>query len=130
MGFDSVASKLDLNEQGTRYTHYMELKEVFLLGIDVIDRMNQSYISDSDKVTKTNLLIAVDMIERRLAYLSSFSVEASQFSDFGRELNSIKPHVTPQLTGSPNDTQSNPTPQQNPNRPSNQEDSGGETANA
>jgi hypothetical protein len=130
MAFDSVASKLDLQETGTRYDHYMELKEVFLLGIDVIDRMRESYVSDTDKLVKKNLQTAVDMIEKRLAYLANFSTEASQYSDFGRELNAIKPHVTPKLTaGSPNDSQSsNSTPQQNPNRPSTQEDSGGETA--
>lgn len=126
---DSVASKLNLMETGTRYSHYMELKEVFLLGIDVIDRMNQSYVSDTDKKMKADLTTTVGMIEKRLAYLVSYSTEASQYSDFGREIDRIQPHRTPQLTaGSPNEQ--TPKSQQNPNRPSTQEDSGGETANA
>lgn len=124
---DSVASKLNLLEIGTRYSHYMELKEVFLLGIDVIDRMNQSYVSDTDKKMKADLATTVGMIEKRLAYLVSYSTEASQYSDFGREIDRIQPHRTLPLTaGSPNEQ----TPQQNPNRPSTQEDSGGETTNA
>src|SRR5208282_4100148 len=102
---DSVAIKLDLMEKGTRYQHYYELKEVFLLGIDVIDRMNQSYVSDTDKKMKADLTTTVGMIEKRLAYLVSYSTEASQYSDFGREIDRIQPHRTPQSTaGSPNDS--------------------------
>lgn len=129
---DSVASKLNLMEMGTRYTHYMELKEVFLLGIDVIDRMNQSYVSDSDRKMRAELVTTVAMIEKRLAYLVSYSVEASQFSDFGREIDRIQPHKTPQLTtGSPNvSSQANSPQPQDSNRRRPEEDSGGETANA
>ena len=122
---DSVASKLDLLETGTRYSHYMELKEVFLLGIDVIDRMNPNYLSESDKDTRRKLIISVDMIERRIAYLSNYSTKASGYSDLAREIDRIPAHRTPLLTGSTNDTT-----QQDSNRKSNQEDSGGETANA
>lgn len=123
---DSVASKLNLMETGTRYS---QLKEVFLLGIDVIDRMNQSYVSDTDKKMKADLTTTVGMIEKRLAYLVSYSTEASQYSDFGREIDRIQPHRTPQLTAGSLNEQT-PKSQQNPNRPSTQEDSGGETANA
>ena len=125
---DSIASKLDLMEKGTRYQHYYELKEVFLLGIDVIDRINQSYVSDSDKKMKADLETTVSMIEKRLAYLVNYSTEASQYSDFGREIDRIQPHRTPLMSGSPNEQTQQPN--QNPNRPSTQEDSGGETANA
>ena len=55
---DSITSKLDLMEKGTRYQHYYELKEVFLLGIDVIDRMNQSHISEMDIEMKRKLTTA------------------------------------------------------------------------
>jgi hypothetical protein len=126
---DSVASKLNLMEVGTRYSHYMELKEVFLLGIDVIDRMNQSFVNNSDKKLKEDLQTSVSCIEKRLAYLVNYSMEASQYSDFGREIDRIQPHRTPLLTaGSSNDTSQNPPQDSNPRRP--EEDSGGETANA
>ncbi len=123
---DSVASKLNLLERGTRYDHYMELKEVFLLGLDVIDRMNQKYLTESDKLMRTNLKTTVEMIERRLAYLANYSTMTSGYSDLAREIDRIPVHRTPLLTGRPDEQ----TPQQDSNRKSTQEDSGGETANA
>ena len=118
---ESIASKLDLMERGTRFEHYYELKEVFLLGIDVIDRMNKDYPSESDKTMRTNLKITVGMIEKRLAYLTDYSTMASGFSDLAREIDRI--HRTPLLTvGSVNEQ----TPQQDSNRKSAEEDQGGE----
>jgi len=126
---DSVASKLNLDEVGRRYDHYMELKEVFLLGIDVIDRMNQNYLSEMDKETRKKLVTTVEMIERRIAYLCNYSSNASGYSDLAREIDRIPVHRTPLLAaGSPNEQTQQPN--QNPNRPSTHEDSGGETANA
>lgn len=123
---ESIASKLDLMERGTRFEHYYELKEVFLLGIDVIDRMNPKYLSESDKLMRTNLKTTVEMIERRLAYLANYSTMASGYSDLAREIDRIPIHRTPLSAGSVNEQ----TPQQDSNRKSTQEDSGGETANA
>jgi len=113
-------------EKGTRYQHYYELKEVFLLGIDVIDRMNQSHISEMDIEMKRKLTTAVDMIERRIGYLCNYSTETSDYSDLAREIDHIQVHRTSLTSRSPNDT----TPKQDSNRKSTQEDSGGETANA
>ena len=123
---DSITSKLDLMEKGTRYQHYYELKEVFLLGIDVIDRMNQSHISEMDIEMKRKLTTAVDMIERRIGYLCNYSMETSDYSDLAREIDHIQVHRTSLTSRSPNDT----TPKQDSNRKSTQEDSGGETENA
>ncbi len=72
VGMDSVGSKPDLFEQGTRYDHYVELKEVFLLGIDVIDRMNPNYVSDGDRAMKRELettsdsTISLDLLPKRV----------------------------------------------------------------
>lgn len=122
---ESIASKLDLMERGTRFEHYYELKEVFLLGIDVIDRMNPRYLTESDKLMRTNLTTTVEMIEKRLAYLTNYSTMASGYSDLAREIDRIPVHRTPLTAGSVNEQ----TPQQDSNRKSTQEDSGGETAN-
>lgn len=122
----SIASKLDLMERGTRFEHYYELKEVFLLGIDVIDRMNPNYLAESDKLMRTNLKTTVEMIEKRLAYLTNYSTMTSDYSDLAREIDRIPIHRTLLTAGSVNEQ----TPQQDSNRKSTQEDSGGETANA
>jgi hypothetical protein len=113
-------------ERGTRFEHYYELKEVFLLGIDVIDRMNPKYLAESDKLMRTNLKTTVEMIEKRLGYLTNYSTMTLDYSDLAREIDRIPIHRTPLSAGSVNEQ----TPQQDSNRKSTQEDSGGETANA
>jgi hypothetical protein len=115
---DSVGSKLNLDERGRRYDHYMELKEVFLLGIDIIDRMNPNYVTEADKEIKRKL---------EIDYLCNYSTEASGYSDLAREIDRISVHRTPlSAAGSPNEQ----TQKQDSNHKSTQEDSGGETANA
>lgn len=74
-GMDSIATKLDLQETGTRYSHYMELKEVFMLGIDVIERMQPGHLSEGDKKTKAKLEAAVEVIEKRIKYLADFDTK-------------------------------------------------------
>lgn len=96
---DSVGARPNLRELGTRYDHYMELKEVFLLGMDVIERMNQSFVSDADRVTKLKLSYAVEMINKRLDYLSDFVDKTSHWSSIAREVNDAGIHRTLELGG-------------------------------
>jgi len=120
---DSVASRPSLKEVGTRYDHYMELKEIFLLGIDVIDRMSSMHRSDADKRTKVKLENAVEVINKRLNYLSNFVEETDGYSKLARDIRAAGIHKTPpQLlltTGVPDEKQqakdlSNPGYPENP----------------
>ena len=95
---DSVGSRLNLQDTGTRFDHYMELKEVFMLGIEVIKGMRPGFASDIDKTTKVKLEHAVEVINKRIEYLSDYGDKAARWSDFGRQIDLIKPHVTPLLT--------------------------------
>lgn len=87
---DSVGRKLDLQELGTRYDHYMELKEVFMTGIEVIDGMIPAHRSEGDIATKKRLEAAVDAIDRRLLYLSDYTIETSPWSEFRKEINEVE----------------------------------------
>jgi len=117
---DSVGKKLNLQETGTRYDHYMELREVFMDGIDVLTRMNQSFISEADKAVKIKLTNAVEMITRRLDNLSDFADKTTTYSDLARQIRLAGIHRAPQLTEG-----SNVEPQSS-NKQSDTEDQGGE----
>ncbi len=101
---DSIGSRPNLRELGTRFDHYQELKEVFLLGIDVIDRMQQGLLSESDKLTRVKLTHAVEVINKRLDYLSDFAQETDGYSKLARDINSL-PRPKPMLlsTGVPDE---------------------------
>lgn len=105
---DSVGSRLNLTETGTRYDHYMELKEVFMLGIEVIKGMRPGFASDIDKTTKVKLEHAVEVIDKRICYLSDFGDKATRYSDLGRVIDLVGKHVTPQLTAGGTDAKPEP----------------------
>lgn len=69
---DSVGTRLDLMQMGTRYDHYTELKEIFALGIEVINNMRPGIASEGDKKMKVKLEAAVELIEKRLLYLADY----------------------------------------------------------
>lgn len=71
-----VASKPDLLEQGTRYDHYVELREVFASGIEVIsNQIKRGRDVMQDRVLKVKLEGAVEVINKRLSYLSNYERE-------------------------------------------------------
>jgi len=121
---DSVGGKKNLQEKGTRYDHYMELREVFMEGIDVLTHMNQSFLSEADKTVRLKLTHAVEMITRRIDNLSDFADKTTSYSDLARQIKLVGKHVTPQLTTSlPEGSNVEPT---SSNKQSDSEDQGGE----
>lgn len=70
---DSVGSKPDLMAIGTRYDHYVELREVFALGSEVIGGLQaRGHDAEADRILKVKLDGAVEVINKRLSYLSNF----------------------------------------------------------
>lgn len=122
---DSSGKKLNLNDKGTRYDHYQELREVFMDGIDVLNRMNQSFVSEHDKIVKVKLLNAVEMITRRMNNLSDFVDKTGLYSSLAREIREAGKHVTPQLSTRLENTDVKP---KSINRTSDSEDSGDTTS--
>ncbi len=117
MNEDSIGTKPDLRELGTRFIHIMELKEVFLQGIDIIDQMSMK--SEGDRRTKAKLEIAVEMINKRLEYLSDFADLTHYGSPLAREVRSAGIHRIPAPLML--EVNNEPKQSQNINQPRNQE---------
>lgn len=65
----------DLMEQGTRYQHYMELIDIFNLGIEVLNNASTVQKSKTDDQTKTELEHAVKRIQSRMDVISKYSAK-------------------------------------------------------
>lgn len=78
--------KLDLTEKGTRYDHYVELKEAFATGIAVIDGMSPQYLSPSDKQLRVKLIGAVEVIDKRLMKLSDYNGKMQAWGNLPRDM--------------------------------------------
>lgn len=118
------SGRLDLQAVGTRFDHYMELKEIFMLGVDVIDRMRPAYTNDNDRALKVKLQIAVEMINKRLDNLSEFSEKTSDYSELAKEVRRAGIHRPLMLTEGSDVKSQEP---QNSNQPDTEKDSTSKT---
>lgn len=100
---DSIGSKPSLDENGTRYTHYMELKEIFMQAVVVIDGLRIK--TESDLAMRVKMENAVEMIERRIAHLCDYNVEMTSGGNIAREVKAAGIHKSPQLTEGSDATQ-------------------------
>lgn len=85
--------KVDLQQQGRRYDHYMELKEWAMTGIDVIERSKLA--NEGDKRTKAKLEAFVEVLDRRMRYLADYD---SKVFAVNRAIDAAGIHRTPALT--------------------------------
>lgn len=82
--------KPNLMEQGTRYDHYVELRECFASGIEVISGLEaRGYDSEADRLLKPKLVGAVAVINKRLNYLSEFDKKTEWSSELATTLRAI-----------------------------------------
>lgn len=90
---------LSLDDVGTRYEHYQELRELFSDGVEVV-KTAMTYQPDNavSKRRLESLQHAVNEIDHRIEVLSGYGEHANRWSKFGRELDSIKPNVTTLLS--------------------------------
>lgn len=63
--------RLDLQETGTRWDHYSELRELFACGIEILKNLNVK--STADAVKREKLEHAVEMLDGRIALLSDYA---------------------------------------------------------
>lgn len=89
--------RLDLMESGTRYDHYMELRDAFATGVEVLKHTLTIHPSVSDLLRLKKLEGAVEVINSRVNYLSEFERKTASFSDLVKEINKIQPHRTEQI---------------------------------
>ena len=86
---------LSLDDAGTRYEHYRELRDLFADGVEVV-KTAMTYQPDNamNKRRLESLQHAINEIDHRIEVLSGYDEHANRWSKFGRELDSIKPNVT------------------------------------
>jgi len=78
----------------------MELKETFMDGIDIINRIQPHYVTDADKLTKIKLQNAVDSIGKRIEFLANFGDGTDYYSHLAKEVRAAGIHRAPALGGS------------------------------
>jgi hypothetical protein len=91
--------KLDLMETGTRYEHYLELRDAFATGIVILSNQSQ-YEEVVNQTTRANIKKlegAVDLIESRVNFLSEYKTKMASHSDLAKLIRSIPPNRLAQL---------------------------------
>jgi hypothetical protein len=81
-----LTEKLDLTELGSRYSHYMELRDAFAAGVEIMKNALEFHSSESDTKRMNNLQNAVTLINKRVEFLADYEKTASQFSAFARDI--------------------------------------------
>jgi hypothetical protein len=89
--------RLDLLEQGTRYEHYVELRDAFDTGIVILNNAIQLHDSKSDVAARDRLQICVDLINSRIGYLAEYAKHTGQFSDLAKDVKACGIYRTPLL---------------------------------
>jgi hypothetical protein len=90
---------MTLDDVGTLYAHYSELRELFAEGVEIVKRaMTYQPNNDMNKRRVESLQHAVNEIDRRIEVLAGYDDHAHRWGKFGRELDSIKPNQTKQLS--------------------------------
>lgn len=69
---DSDFRTLDLSEVGTRLEHYNELREVFMLAVEMIKGFHPSHRTPADDDQQNKYQNAVDAIQGRIDLLAKF----------------------------------------------------------
>jgi hypothetical protein len=89
--------KLELTDEGTRFDHYMELRDTFA---EAVVSLENSLKAEENLTTRENikkLQSAVNLIEARVNFLSDFNRLTTRYSVWGRNLDAIEPHRAPQI---------------------------------
>jgi hypothetical protein len=56
----------DLSEKGTRYEHWQELRDLFLLGASALEKINKRYWTDKDYIHYGALRLAEELIQKQI----------------------------------------------------------------
>jgi hypothetical protein len=89
--------KLELTEEGTRFDHYMELRDTFA---EAVVSLENSLKLEDNLTTRENvkkLQSAVNLIEARVNFLSDFARLTTRYSSLGQAIDAIPPHRDMQI---------------------------------
>ncbi len=90
MGFTTV---LSLDDVGRRYDHYMELREIFAEGVEIIKNSQRINKNETNALRQKSLQHAVDEIDNRLEILSGYNGAMGRYGVVGKEIEAI-PRLT------------------------------------
>ncbi len=107
---------LSLYDVGTRYDHYMELKEIFADGVEIVREALKFHRTIHDQNRLTSLQHAVDEIENRLNVLSGYKDKTTRWGLLAAQIDAIPVHRDGQLTTKITEG-SNVKPEVKPNYP-------------
>ena len=82
--------RLNLYETGTRFEHYLELRDLFMEGVQMLKDLNPAHRIESDDAKIIRLQNAADAIWQRISYLSDFVTETTHGSDMQREIDLLE----------------------------------------
>jgi hypothetical protein len=89
-----------LDEVGTRYNHYCELRDIFADGVVVMNNALSYHKNAEDLKRRDSLQCAVNEINNRLDNLSGFDGATAYYGSLAREVNAIPvPPMQKQLKG-------------------------------
>ena len=78
-----------LDEVGTRYSHYCELRDIFADGVVVMNNALSYHKNAEDLKRRDSLQCAVNEINNRLDNLSGFESATAYYGSIAREINAI-----------------------------------------
>jgi hypothetical protein len=81
-----------LEEVGTRYDHYMELKEIFADGVEIVKGALSIHSTVADRARLISLQNAVQEIENRLEVLSGYREKMTRWGTLGTTIDAIPVH--------------------------------------
>jgi hypothetical protein len=81
---------IDLDEVGTRYRHYSELREIFSEGVAILRNAEKLQSSEQSKKRIVSLQCAADEVDNRLGVLSGFEKHMGRWGTIAKEINSIE----------------------------------------
>lgn len=78
-----------LEDIGTRYEFYMDLREIFADGVEILKNVLSVHPSETEKRRIESLQHAVDEIDNRLEVLAGFEVKMTRWGLIAREIESV-----------------------------------------
>ena len=73
----------ELTDMGMRYTHLVDMREVWQNGLEAVNRIRPGYVSKSDTLLKTSLEAAISLIDKQLDLMSKIG---TKMYDLKREI--------------------------------------------
>ena len=86
---DAPKKPPSLDEVGTRYAHYCELRDVFADGVVVMNNALSYHKNTEDTKRRDSLQCAVNEINNRLDTLSGFESATAYYGSVARQVNAI-----------------------------------------